>query len=131
MYKYSTFSLLVESLLKVLHAHAVLGLRKFGACSAVSVGRLTLVEGGLVWLVKALVRTFFRILFWYAYENIHTKRYWNSCLYYLVEGGLVWRLVANTWAFVYGTFFLRINRLNVHTKIYWSNCSYCYYRPSV
>ncbi len=26
---------------------AVLGLRKFGACSAVSVGRLTLVEGGL------------------------------------------------------------------------------------
>ena len=28
---------------------AVLGLRKFGACSAVSVGRLTLVEGGLVW----------------------------------------------------------------------------------
>ena len=84
MYKYSTFSLLVESLLKVLHAHAVLGLRKFGACSAVSVGRLTLVEGGLVWLVKALVRTFFRILFWYAYENIHTKRYWNSCLYYLV-----------------------------------------------
>ena len=26
----------------------MLGLRKFGACSAVSVGRLTLVEGGLV-----------------------------------------------------------------------------------
>ncbi len=48
---------------------AVLGLRKFGACSAVSVGRLT-----------------------------------------LVEGGLVWRLVANTWAFV-GTFFRRLMRM--------------------
>ncbi len=32
---------------------AVLGLRKFGACSAVSVGRLTLVEGGLVWQLVA------------------------------------------------------------------------------
>ena len=32
---------------------AVLGLRKFGACSAVSVGRLTLVEGGLVWRLVA------------------------------------------------------------------------------
>ncbi len=48
---------------------AVLGLRKFGACSAVSVGRLT-----------------------------------------LVEGGLVWRLVAGTWAFV-GTFLCRLGRL--------------------
>ncbi len=47
----------------------VLGLRKFGACSAVSVGRLT-----------------------------------------LVEGGLVWRLVAGTWAFV-GTFLCRLGRL--------------------
>ena len=27
----------------------MLGLRKFGACSAVSIGRLTLVDGGLVW----------------------------------------------------------------------------------
>ena len=32
---------------------AVLGLRKFRACSAVSVGRLTLVEGGLVWRLVA------------------------------------------------------------------------------
>ncbi len=32
---------------------AVLGLRKFGACLAVSVGRLTLVEGGLVWRLVA------------------------------------------------------------------------------
>ncbi len=43
---------------------AVLGLRKFGACSAVSVGRLTLVEGGLVWRLVAktwaFVVTFFR-----------------------------------------------------------------------
>ena len=31
----------------------MLGLRKFGACSAVSVGRLTLVEGGLVWRLVA------------------------------------------------------------------------------
>ena len=45
----------------------MLGLRKFVACSAVSVGRLTL-------------------------------------------GGLVWRLVANTWAFVV-TFFRRFGRL--------------------
>ncbi len=38
----------------------MLGLRKFGACSAVSVGRLTLVEGGLVWrlVAKAFVVTF-------------------------------------------------------------------------
>ncbi len=38
----------------------VLGLRKFGACSAVSVGRLTLVEGGLVWrlVAKAFEVTF-------------------------------------------------------------------------
>ena len=28
--------------------HAVLGLRKLGACAAVSLGRLTLVEGGAV-----------------------------------------------------------------------------------
>ncbi len=45
---------------------AVLGLRKFGACSAVSVGRLTLVEGGLVWRLVAgtwaFVVTFFRRL---------------------------------------------------------------------
>ncbi len=47
----------------------MLGLRKFGACSAVSVGRLT-----------------------------------------LVEGGLVWRLVAKTWAFVV-TFLCRFGRL--------------------
>ncbi len=37
---------------------AVLGLRKFGACSAVSVGRLTLVEGGLVWRLVAKTWTF-------------------------------------------------------------------------
>ncbi len=49
---------------------AVLGLRKFGACSAVSVGRLTLVEGGLVWrlVAKALVVTFFLELV-YAHDN--------------------------------------------------------------
>ncbi len=53
---------------------AVLGLRKFGACSAVSVGRLT-----------------------------------------LVEGGLVWRLVANTWVFVVA-FFCRFGRLMIKYK---------------
>ena len=37
---------------------AVLGLRKFGACSAVSVGRLTLVEGGLMWRLVAGTRAF-------------------------------------------------------------------------
>ncbi len=31
----------------------LLGLRNFGTCSAVSVGRLTLVEGGLVWRLVA------------------------------------------------------------------------------
>ncbi len=45
---------------------AVLGLRKFRACSAVSVGRLTLVEGELVWRLVAgtwaFVVTFFRRL---------------------------------------------------------------------
>ncbi len=49
----------------------MLGLRKFGACSAVSVGRLT-----------------------------------------LVEGGLVWRLVANTWVFV-GTLLHRLGKLMI------------------
>ncbi len=36
----------------------MLGLRKFGACSAVSVGRLTLVEGGLVWRLVTGTRAF-------------------------------------------------------------------------
>ncbi len=42
----------------------VLGLRKFGACSAVSVGRLALVEGGLVWRLVAGAWAFVVTLLW-------------------------------------------------------------------
>ena len=56
MYKLTSFLIGVFSLLVhgvTSEGSAVLGLRKFGACSAVSVGRLTLVEGGLVWRLVA------------------------------------------------------------------------------
>ncbi len=39
----------------------MLGLIKFGTCSTISVGRLTLVEGGLVWRLVAVL--FFCIFF--------------------------------------------------------------------
>ncbi len=42
----------------------MLGLRKFGACSAVSVGRLTLVEGGLVWRLVANTWAFVVVFLW-------------------------------------------------------------------
>ena len=39
---------------------AVLGLRKLGACAAVSLGRLTLVEGGAVgWVVSVMTQDLF------------------------------------------------------------------------
>ena len=76
MYKYNVLVLAIDYNMVSLftsgvtsEGSAVLRLRKFGACSAVSVGRLT-----------------------------------------LVEGGLVWRLVAGTWAFVV-TFFCRFGKL--------------------
>ncbi len=59
----------------------VLGFRKFGACSAVPVGRLTLVEGGLVW---RLVTKAFEVTFLCRLMRIYTlcKRHWSNCSYY-------------------------------------------------
>ncbi len=50
----------------------VLGLRKFGACSAVSVGRLTLVEGGLVWRLVANTLAFAVVTFWGSFGILMT-----------------------------------------------------------
>ena len=47
---------------------AVLGLRKLGACAAVSVGRLTLVEGGAV--LGVVVMAFFLSL---GLTTLHTR----------------------------------------------------------
>ena len=52
---------------------AVLGLRKLGACAAVSLGRLTLVEGGAVGGIVSLFEKFsFRLSLIIA--QLHTRK---------------------------------------------------------